>query len=97
MGIGDPETAKNRGFEPFHGRGFGFVRMIITENVEEAMEYQMGQMRLDRQPLRIRLAKNRLAGKDHIAEDGPQPTAGAGRRGKRQDVGRIVFFSKIAV
>lgn len=56
--------------------------MIITENVEEAMEYQMGQMRLDRQALPRRLADNRLAGKDHIAKHRSQPAAGAGRSGE---------------
>ena len=61
------------------------------------MEYQMGQMRLDRQPLRMRLAKNRLAGEDDVAEDRPQPAAGTGRSGEGQDVGRTVYFTEIAV
>jgi hypothetical protein len=73
IGIGNTERSENLGFEPFHGKGLIVGYVVVAEDVEEAMDDEVGEMGLERHALLLRLALQSLAGQRDIAD---QPLEG---------------------
>ena len=62
IGIGDAEILENVALERFHLLGFIVLHMVVTEQVEHAMDDEMGKMIGKTLVLFRRLARDGFAG-----------------------------------
>src|SRR5712671_7599052 len=101
IGIGNAELSQDLLLESFHRLGVVVVFVIVTDQVQEAMNRQMAEMMIERLLLVIRFLSRRFVGDGDVAEHARRivGTARAGRlqRRKRQHVGRLVDATPVAV
>ncbi len=76
-----PSAASARAFQAFHFLCLSVVHVIIAEKMQKAMNHEMGEMVLERLAFKCRLARDRLAGKNNVAQHRFRAFA-------RRDVGR---------
>jgi hypothetical protein len=67
--IGDPQAGENTGLKPFHLLGIFLFDMVEAEDVEEAVDDEMGEMLLERLAEIDRFPLQCLTGEDDIAQD----------------------------
>ena len=93
-----PSPAKMAVSSAFHHFGLAVILMIITENVQETMEDQMGQMRLERSsprpPPRGKPSPPQARYRRESAARFRRFRRGAG---KGQDIGRLVLAAKFGL
>jgi hypothetical protein len=68
VGIGDAEGAENLGFEALHDKGLVVGKVIIAKDMQKSMDHKMGEVIVKADALLGRLALQRLAGEDDVAE-----------------------------
>ncbi len=67
------------------------VLMVIVQQMEQAVDDEMGEVIVERQFFRRRLAGDGLLCKDQIADERPEYIGCRARGGKRQHVGGLVL------
>src|SRR5467141_2109298 len=101
IGIGNAEVRQNLLLERFHRLGVVVFFVIVTDQVQKAMNRQMAEMMIERLLLVIGFLSRRFIGDGDVAEHarGVVRAAWAGRRQgrKRQYVGRLVDTAPVAV
>lgn len=68
IGIGNAEGRKNPPLLRLHGFGFGIAAVIVTEQMQHAMDDQMSRMIGERNAKLERLSPGGLVGNDDVTE-----------------------------
>ena len=80
-----------------HDPGFGIVKMVKTEQVQETMHDQMQQVIIQRLAIGMSFARDRFKSHRNVSQHGCLSKSGLGRGGKGQDIGGLVLLSPIPV
>ncbi len=96
IGVRDAKLGEQGSFQGFHLLGFLIIYMVMTEQMQATVYYQMGVVRLDRLVLFLRFAHHDVVADHQVAEQGKLDS---GRRleGKGEHVGRLVLAAIVAI
>src|SRR5882724_1135780 len=83
IGIGNAELRQDLLFQGFHGFGLVVFLVIVTDQVQEAVDREMAEMMIERLLFVIGLLARRLIGNRNVAQHARR-TVGAASAGRRQ-------------
>src|SRR6266567_8623439 len=101
IGVGNAELRQDLLFETFHGFRVVVLFVVVTDQVQEAVDRKMAEMMVERLLFVVGLFPRRLEGDGDIAEHARRVVRRARsrrlQRRKRQHVGRLVDAAPVAV
>src|SRR6185312_7519492 len=98
VGIGNGKPRQCGALQPLHLVGFRVGLVVVAEQMQQAMDHEMGDVVLQRLVFQYAFARHRLRCQNDIAQHGRHRTVTGGwKRRKRQDIGRLVLAAPAGV